>query len=61
MFTPILHNLSEDTELFNLCQQYNELITKKLTYGNLEQKIAAQRVWKADCSILLSRINQAGE
>ena len=60
MFTPIIHNLEAGTELFSLCQQYNELITKKPVKGTLEQKVAAQRVWKADCSMLLCRINQAG-
>lgn len=60
MFQPIIHNLEVGTDLSSLVQQYNLLITKKPTFGNLEQKIAAQRVWKGDCQDLLIRINNAG-
>lgn len=61
MFSPVLHNLESGTELFSLCQAYNEMITRKSTKGTLEQKVAAQRVWKNDCADLLVRINQARE
>ncbi len=63
MFTPIIHNLSENHPAYEACQHYNALIANK-PKGNdmtLDQKIEAQRLWKAQCRDALNTVNALKE
>jgi len=53
IFNHILHNTDNKK-----IKAYNRLITKKPTGGNLQQKIEAQKAWKAKCQALLNEIRQ---
>ncbi len=58
MFTPIIHNLSENHPAYNACQHYNSLIANKPKGADmtLDQKIEAQRLWKAQCQDALDEV-----
>lgn len=51
MFSPIIHNLSENHPAYKACQHYNSLIANKPKGADmtLDQKIEAQRLWQAQC------------
>ena len=63
MFLPIIHNLSENHAAYEACQHYNGLIANKPKGVDmtLDQKIEAQRLWKAQCQDALNTVNALKE
>lgn len=63
MFTPIIHNLAENHPAYEVCQRYNSLIANKPKGADmtLDQKIEAQRLWKAQCQDALNTVNALKE
>lgn len=59
MFLPIIHNLADNHPAYDACQRYNALIANKPKgLGmTLDQKIEAQRLWKAQCQDALNTVN----
>lgn len=58
MFIPIIHNLSENDPAYEACQAYNNLLANKPKGAGmtLDQKIEAQRLWKAQCDDALKTV-----
>lgn len=58
MFSPIIHNLPEWHPAYVACQNYNALIANKPKGADmtLDQKIEAQRLWKAQCHDALEEV-----
>ncbi len=63
MFSPIIHSLSENHPAYEACQNYNSLIANKPKGIDmtLDQKIEAQRLWKAQCQDALNTVNALKE
>lgn len=63
MYTPIIHNLQPGDLGYNEAQAFNTLIGNKPKGADmtLDQKIEAQRLWKAQCQDALNTINALKE
>lgn len=60
MFTPIIHNLPDNHPAYATCQHYNSLIANKPKGADmtLDQKIEAQRLWKAQCDDAYNKVKK---
>ncbi len=61
MYTPIIHNLTLGDLGYNEAQAFNALIGSKPKGADmtLDQKIEAQRLWKAQCDDAFNAVKRS--